>query len=268
MNNIENLTISSTNPCLIVYLVDQSYSMSEKFGNASHNKAYEVADAINDIIYEVGLRCIGSNGNLKNRFEIAIIGYGKESNGVESGWEGQLAGKWVVSIDNIFEYPLGQKDEKPIWIKPYANSNTPMTKAFENATRLCADWINWGNHKDCHPPIVINITDGEATDAGSSFSPLKKQIGQLKSLKTNYGNVNLLNIHISSSAGDKVLFPDSVNSYDKFQHLLFETSSSLDNNMIRIAQQKGYNVNNSSKGYVFNGNATDLINFLNIGTPQ
>jgi hypothetical protein len=182
--------------------------------------------------------------------------------------EGQLAGKWVVSIDNIFEYPLGQKDEKPIWIKPYANSNTPMTKAFENATRLCEDWINWGNHTDCHPPIIINITDGEATDAGSSFTPLKKQIEELKTLKTNFGNVSLLNIHISSSPGDKVLFPDNINSYDRFQNLLFETSSNLDNNMIRIAQKKGYNVNNSSKGYVFNGNATDLINFLNIGTPQ
>ncbi|MDT0642739.1 hypothetical protein RM553_07825 [Zunongwangia sp. F363] len=183
--------------------------MNEKFGNAPHNKAYEVADAINDIIYEVGLRCIGSNGDIKNRFEIAIIGYGKEANTVESGWEGSLSGKWVVSIKNIFEYPLGEKDGKPIWIKPYSNSNTPMTKAFENATRLCADWINWGNHADCHPPIVINISDGEATDAGSRFTPLKDQINQLKSLSTNFGNLNLLNIHISSSPEDKILFPDN-----------------------------------------------------------
>jgi len=268
MYDIRNLTISSTNPCLLVYLIDQSGSMSYQFGNALHSQAVEVANAINDIIYEVGLRCIGSGGELKNRFEIAIIGYGKEENAVQSGWEGQLSGKWVVSIKNIFEFPLGQDNDKPIWVKPYANSNTPMTKAFENAKRLCKDWIEWGNHRDCHPPIIINITDGEATDEGDSFYVLKNQIEQIKNIQTNYGNVSILNIHISTRAGDKILFPSEVTSGDKFGRLLFEMSSPLDDNMIRIAQQKGYNIQNNARGYVFNGNATDLINFLNIGTPQ
>jgi hypothetical protein len=127
MHDIRNLTISSTNPCLLVYLIDQSGSMNDRFGNASHSKSVEVANAINDILYEVGLRCIGSGGELKNRFEIAIIGYGKQGDNVQSGWEGQLSGKWVVSIKNIFEYPLGQENDKPIWIKPYSVSSTPMT---------------------------------------------------------------------------------------------------------------------------------------------
>ncbi len=268
MHDIRNLTISSTNPCLIIYLIDQSYSMSHQYGNASHSKAYEVAEAINETIYDVGLRCIGSGGDLKNRFEIAILGYGKERNVVQSGWEGQLSGKWVVSIKNIFEFPLGLENDKPIWIKPYAGSNTPMTKAFENAKRLCSDWINWGNHRDCHPPIIINISDGEASDAGARFTPLIDEINQIKQLSTNYGNVNILNIHISSIAGEKILFLSEVNSPDKYKNLLFDMSTPLDENMVRIAQQKGYNVNSRSKGYVFNGNASDLINFLNIGTPQ
>jgi hypothetical protein len=268
MYDIRNLTISSTNPCLIVYLLDQSYSMSDKFGNASHSKADELASAINDVIYEVGLRCIGSGGELKNRFELAIIGYGKEADKVEAGWEGQLESKWVVSIKNIFEYPLGQEDEKPIWIKPYANGSTPMKKAFENARMLCEDWINWGNHRECHPPIVINITDGEATDSGSNFSILKNEVEQLKSLSTNYGNVNVLNIHISSLTGERALFPNDTSAVnDRFAKLLFDMSTPLNDNMVRIAQQKGYNIQNDAKGYVFNGNATDLINFLNIGTP-
>lgn len=268
MYDIRNLTISSTNPCLLVYLIDQSYSMNEEFGNAAHSKAHEVADAINEIIYEIGLRCISSSGDLKNRFEIAIIGYGKESNAVHSGWEGQLAGKWVVSIKNIFEYPLGEQHGKPIWIQPYAERNTPMTKAFESAKRLCADWINWGNHKDCHPPIIINITDGEATDAGSSFGPLFQETQEIKQLRTNYGNVHILNIHISAKSGDKILFPNNTPSIDRFGKLLFDISTPLDENMIRIALQKGYQISNGAKGYVFNGNAIDLINFLNIGTPQ
>lgn len=267
MHDIKNLTITSTNPCLLVYLIDQSGSMGDKFGNATHSKAVEVSNAINDIIYEVGLRCIGSGGEVKNRFEIAILGYGKTENAAHSGWEGQLTGKWVVSIKNIFEFPLGLNNDKPIWVKPYAESNTPMTKAFENAKRICSDWIDWGNHKDCHPPIIINITDGEATDAGNNFIALKNQVELINTLRTNYGNVRILNIHISTRSGDKLLFPNKIETDNKFENLLFEISSHLDGNMIRIAQQKGYDIDQNAKGYVFNGNASDLMNFLNIGTP-
>ena len=268
MYDIRSLTISSTNPCLLVYLIDQSGSMGEKFGNAYHSKAVEVANAMNEIIYEVGLRCIGNSGEIKNRFEIAIIGYGKTSNSANSAWEGQLSGKWVVPIKNIFDYPLGQENDKPIWITPNAGSDTPMKKAFENAHRLCADWINWGNHRDCHPPIIINITDGAATDAGNNFNILMSEVQQIKHLSTNYGHTSILNIHISSRTGDKLLFPNAINSNDQYERLLFDMSTPLNENMIRIAQQKGYNVYDNAIGYIFNGNVNDLMNFLNIGTPQ
>lgn len=268
--DLRNLTITSTNPCLIIYLLDQSGSMHDKFGNASHSKAVELANAINETIYNIGLTCIGNAGELKNRFEIAIIGYGKNDNLVQSAWEGQLSNKWVVSIKNVFDYPLEIVHDKPIWIKPYAETGTPMTKAFENAKRLCNDWINWGNHRDCHPPIIINITDGEATDAGWGYNALNNEIQQIKNLGTNYGNVNILNIHISSRSGDKLLFPNEINhlNKDRFANLLFDISTPLTENMIRIAKNKGYNIQYNAKGYVFNGSPSDLINFLNIGTPQ
>jgi hypothetical protein len=269
MFDIRNLTISSTNPCLIVYLLDQSGSMSEKFGNASHSKSVELANAINDIIYETGLRCIGNGGMLKNRFEIALIGYGKAGEDVQSAWEGQLSGKWVVSIDNVFNYPISQDGDKPVWVKPYANGATPMTKAFRNAYNLCRDWINWGNHSDCHPPIIINITDGEATDSGTNNTLLKEEILKIKNLETSFGSVNILNVHISGIQGDRILFPDNLaNVNDRFAQILYDISTPLTDNMKRIASQKGYNIQGSARGYVYNGNAIDLINFLNIGTPQ
>jgi hypothetical protein len=266
MYDLRSLTISSTNPCLLVYLIDQSGSMNDDFGNAHHSKAEEVAKAINEVIYDIGLRCIGRGGELKNRFEIAIIGYGKSENTVQSAWEGPLSGKWVVSIKDIFNYPLGYDNEKPIWIKPHSVNNTPMTKAFENAKRLCKDWIEWGNHFDCHPPIIINITDGEATDAGNDFTKLRSEIEQIKNLRTNYGSSLVFNIHISSKAGDKILFPTTIDSAEKYQKILFELSSNLNPNMVRIANQRGYSISENAKGYIFNGNVNDLINFLNIGS--
>ncbi len=266
-SDLSNLVITSTNPCLLVYMIDQSKSMEESFGNANYSKSIEVANAINDILYEVGLRCYESSGELKNRFEVAIIGYGIDSNAVRSAWQGNLANRWVLSVNEFFKNPIGNLNEKPFWIRPYAVHDTPMTKAFENAYRLCQDWIQWGNHRDCHPPIIINITDGEATDAGSSFRSLIGQVDKLKSLNTNFGNAFVLNIHISSNAGERKLFPSRIESTDKFSRLLFDLSSPLNSNMIRIAQSLGYNVHDGSKGYVFNGNASDLLNFLNIGTP-
>lgn len=269
MHDIRNLTISSTNPCLVVYMIDQSGSMSSQFGNAAHSKATELANAVNDVIYETGLRCIGGAGELKNRFEVAVVGYGKTGGAVEPGWEGPLGGKWVVSIKNIFDHPLAFENDRPLWIRPYSGDNTPMTKAFESVKRICNDWIHWGNHMDCHPPIVVNITDGQATDAGSDYRLLTQEVEQIKSLRTNYGQASVLNIHISSDSGDKILFPaDLPKLNDGFGKLLFNLSSPLTENMIRIAQLKGYSVNTAAKGYVFNGNAADLINFLNIGTPQ
>lgn len=268
MPDIRSLTISSTNPCLLIYLLDQSGSMQDRFGNSSHSKSVELANAINDVIYEVGLRCMQS-GAVKNRFELAIVGYGKTDNIVESGWEGQLAGKWAVSIKDIFEYPLPTNRDKPIWIKPYAGKDTPMTKAFTNAKRIASDWINWGNHRECHPPILINITDGESTDSGNDFSTLKREAEEIKHIGTNYGGIYILNIHISTRSGDRIVFPNDISNVDdKFAKLLFEISSPLNENMIRLAQQRGYHIENNAKGYVFNGNATDMINFLNIGTPH
>ena len=248
MYDLRNFTITSAHPCLLVYLIDQSASMADDFGNSRNSKAREVADAINDLIYEVGLRCIGGLGDLRNRFEIAIIGYGRKGHGVQSAWEGDLAGKWVVPIKDIFEYPLEIENDKPIWIKPYTGYNTPMTKAFENAKRLCSDWIRWGNHMECHPPIVINVTDGEATDGGDRFLGLQKEIRDISELSTHYGQVRVFNIHLSKKSGNQLLFPESIAFRDEFQELLFQNSSSLDENMIRIARQKGYEMGNQARG--------------------
>ena len=93
-------------------------------------------------------------------------------------------------------------------------------------------------------------------------------MNELKQLRTNYGQVNILNIHISGKIADRILFPNEVSNLNSNSKLLFNISTHLNENMVRIALQKGYNISNNAKGYIYNGNAVDLINFLNIGTPQ
>lgn len=265
MYDINTLQINTAFPCLIVYLLDQSGSMYETFADGT-SKAQKVADAINEVIFETGLKCYSSGGELKNRFELSVVGYGGSENTVEPAWQGALQDHWVVSISDVFTQPVGEQDGIPVWITPRIGSNTPMNRAFQNAYRICESWINWGNHRDCHPPIVINITDGEATDAGYVNKDLKRTVNDLKSLSTNYGAVNIFNIHISISGGDSQLFPASLRNSNSNSELLFELSTPLTNRMVEIAQDRGYDVVNGSKGYIYNGSAKNLIDFLNIGS--
>lgn len=263
MHNLSTLQISSTHPCLIVYLLDQSGSMAEFFGNSQQSKAEKLAESINEIIFETGLKCVGAGGDIRNRFEIAVVGYGVDS-GVSSAWQGNLAGRWVVSIDEVFQNPIGEENGTPIWIAPIAQGQTPMNTAFENAYRICEAWINWGNHIDCYPPIVINITDGAPTD---SEVKLRQTVHNLKNLRTNYGGVNIFNIHISSGGGrDGILFPSELHNATQNANLLFDLSTPLNDSMIEHAKEVGYEVMKGAKGYVYNGTAKHLVDFLNIGS--
>jgi len=55
-----------------------------------------------------------------------------------------------------------QKIRFPIWFDPVANGGTPMCQALMRAQDILRTWF--AQHPGCFPPIVINITDGEATD--------------------------------------------------------------------------------------------------------
>ena len=46
----------------------------------------------------------------------------------------------------------------------------------------------------------------------------------------------------------------------------FDLSTPLNDNMIKNARVMNYDVKQGAKGYVFNGNAKHLMDFLNIGS--
>ena len=63
-----------------------------------------------------------------------------------------------------------------------------MTEAFNTARDVIESWINWGNHYESHPPILINITDGIPTDSGYRFELLIDAADAIKDLNTVHGN--------------------------------------------------------------------------------
>lgn len=71
--------VSRTNPTLFVFLVDQSLSMSDTMtdGSVAQPKMAFVADAINQLLSALAIRCAKDDG-VRDYFSIAVIGYGNE----------------------------------------------------------------------------------------------------------------------------------------------------------------------------------------------
>ena len=62
-----------------------------------------------------------------------------------------------------------------------------MDKALKRASSLLEDWMKTHQNKDCYPPTIINITDGEYN--GTTDGMMVQLSNELKSMFTNDGNV-------------------------------------------------------------------------------
>ena len=156
----------------------------------------------------------------------------------------------------------------PAWVEPEAAGQTPMCEALRRVRDIAAAWCADPAHAESFPPMVFNITDGEATDCDDA--ELRAVAGQIKSLRTADGNVLLVNIHIA--AGDTprtVFFPSAEEaSYpNRYAEVLYDCSSPMPevfNEAIREA--KGPGALPPFRGMSFNASAEELITMLNIGS--
>src|SRR5437588_3876040 len=173
--------ISRGNPSMLMFLIDQSGSMDDPFGaDSDRKKADGVADAINRLLQNLIIKCAKSEG-VRDYYHVGVIGYGGDntSDRIGPAFGGTLGGRELVPIGEIANSParidertkkvddgagglVDQKIKFPIWFEPVANGGTPMCQAFTRAHSILQAWI--GQHAASFPPIVINITDGEATD--------------------------------------------------------------------------------------------------------
>jgi hypothetical protein len=245
LTNIEikpyDTRISRERPACFVFLIDQSGSMSEKWGmDNTKTKAEIVAENVNNAINELINICQKSDPKPLHYFDVCVIGYGQNDE-AQILWEGGLASKTFVSPADLKENPTGIQGEieierrtfkgvstvkipVPFWFSPKAKSFTPMGAAIDLCTKILNDWTEF--HQNSFPPIVINITDGEQTDCEND--ELIEKAFRLKETKTLYGNMLLFNIHINDD-DDTVLFPTAINELpDNEQcHTLYNMSNNL-----------------------------------------
>jgi hypothetical protein len=266
--------ITRANPTYIIFLLDQSGSMADPFsGDQTLRKADFVADVVNHTLHDFVIRCTKTE-EVRNYYYVSIIGYGRT---VDSAFDGYLTDRTIVPISDVADSPqrietrhkrisdgAGSVVEMPvrypIWISPQADGGTPMCKAFAWTKSLIEKWL--AEHPQGFPPTVLHLTDGESSDGDPT------ELGQqIMSLGTDDGKVLLFNCHVSTQHRRKVEYPTDASALpDAFARTLFNVSSPLPENFLAAAEQLGVHAVEGSRGFVFNGDPSSVVQFYEIGT--
>jgi hypothetical protein len=273
-------SLSTQKPGCILILIDQSGSMSERFGGSGGgSKAEECAKAVNRVLREMGLSCTAGSA-IKDRCEVSVIGYGASGSDAYVALAGPLHNQSIVTMTDLLnnclrvdtvkvKIPDGAgglvevDDQIPIWVDPVAAGTTPMAAAFDAAHKVIQDWTQ--RHPDSFPPVIVNITDGAPDDRNAT----QKVVGKLMQTGTNDGLTLILNAHISSNSAAKMGLPaaeEQLPQSDSYAKFLFDISSELPGIMIERASASGFSPKAGSRGFIYNADAEMMIRFLEFGT--
>jgi len=266
--------ISRSNPTTFVFLLDQSASMQDPIGSGEGlRKCDVVADALNRLLSELAIKCAKEEG-IRDYFYVSVFGYGGP--GAGPALSGPLAGRDIVPLSEIAASParletrtkkvhdgagglVDQEVKFPTWVDPIANGGTPMSSALTKAQSVVSRWL--GEHPACFPPVVLNLTDGEANDGDPTIPA-----GALRELASADGPALLFNLHVSSDKSPPIIFPDNDAMPNQYARTLFNMSSIMPDQMRTYAQQQGIAVSDATRGFVFNADITSIVQFLDIGT--
>jgi hypothetical protein len=262
--------IDRHHPGCIVMLVDQSLSMDDPMGGSTQHKSVLLAQAVNRLIANLVLQCQRGE-EIRDYYKLGLIGYGGDARDVGPAWGGALAGQHLIPISVVADHELrmvsdvmpGTSDvsiDLPVWLEPKAAGGTPMTAAIDMAGAMVVEWAN--ENLDSFPPIVVNVSDGEATDRDP-----RPIAAQLRDIHTNDGDLLFFNVNLSADAAPSIEYPSSPqNLPNEYAKTLFEMSSPLTPFMLAVARGMGWQGSDGARGFVFNADAARLSEFLDVGT--
>ena len=276
--------ITRNTPTAFIFLVDHSVSMEQStyLNGEEMTMAEAAARIVNNQINELVLRCV-KMGETRHYYDIAVVGYGVDA---YSGWQGELEGRDFVSPEELKNHPFTKivmrketrtrkgvqvkEVEQVQWVSArHDGSWTHYHKAFDYARNLLDEWMMEHHDKDCYPPTVIHITDGEYNHA--TKDEVMQKANELKAMFTNDGNVILFNIHFTSELdAEPVACPIDRSELDEnaLAEDLFDMSSLLPE---RYNPDIARCLNDTRAGrhvaMGVNADATTLIKLMDIGTP-
>ncbi|MFG1853293.1 hypothetical protein ACGFJT_15765 [Actinomadura geliboluensis] len=268
--------INRATPTCVVFLIDQSTSMRGTIGGGDQAKREVVAESLNRLLFELVSRCARQRGEIYDFFHIGVLSYGRT---VGPAFGGALTGAQLVTASELAHHPIRVEsrrvrrsdntggyyeydDEIPVWVDAVSDGMTPMTAALKQTHDLLKAWVD--ENPRSFPPIVLNMTDGDATDGDPSAAGQR-----IRSLTTHDGPALLFNLHISSKKLTPVQFPAAADGLTKNGRRLFEMSSPLPDRMrAYAAAELGLGVRQGSRGFVYNADIDAIVQFLDVGTRQ
>ena len=248
-------------------------------GQKELSKAEVVSIVTGQLIDELILRSHRDN-IYRNYYDVAILGYSQDRVYPLLGEEvafypiTRFAGRNVRRAQYSFihkTFGQGERllcDEVSMWIDPRAEGSTPMYKMINRVTQLVEAWCQEEENRDSFPPLVFNITDGEASDA--DYDMLRNAAARLKNTGTRDGKTLFVNVHISSNTlHTPILFPNlnEVPLGIRHAHLLMDISSVMPKELENYISECRSNF--APSPYVamsYNASVSELVALLNIGT--
>ena len=265
----------------IVIAIDQSCSMSGRMMLKGWNlsKAEAVSMVVGQLVDELILRSHRENV-YRDYYDIALIGY--SGNEVYPLFGDELMFYPITAFVNrnvptttfSLDFKTLNSSDSPfvepvsLWVEPRAQGATPMYKMINRVTDLVADWCSKEENMDSFPPLVFNVTDGEASDA--NYEMLRTAAHKLRSISTTDGNTLFMNIHITSDTNHKqALFPTphEVPLEIRHAHLMMDMSSVVPEQLHSYINRCRTSVGHPP--YIamsYNASISALIAVLNIGS--
>lgn len=269
--------ITEQQRALFMLMIDQSGSMSEQWSvDTKLSKAQMVARVCNVTLTELVARC-RDGSNYRHYFDIGVIGY--SGRGVHSLLPGaawllspaQLAGsaRGEERIEHTHRAPDGAlltlHSANKVWIEPSNEGKTPMYGAFSKLLEIMLTWRASQKSLSVFPPTIINITDGEPTDA--TIGSLSELIERIRSNGTQDGEPIIFNVHISSHNSQSIIFPEKLSELPLEAELLYTLSSHLPESFkSEISDLGSLNTNRPLRAMAYNAGVEDLIRIMNIGS--
>lgn len=269
---------SSATPGLLIFLIDQSGSMTLQFADTPDTRTVFASRVINRVINDIIQR--NFNGTEpKNRCFISVIGYGGDVKTICSGYLKDLYmnPKRVDTIKKKISDGAGglvETDFKmPIWVDPIDEDTcTDMKGAFEAAKKLSEEWIK--DKPDNPAPVIINISDGIPYYSGKNTDLCMKETevvaNEIMQLSNEDGNVLIFNVEIGGNTY-KILTPNSeeeMNVAGEPAKFLYRISSEIPDGYKDAAEKNELPIKQGSKGCIFNADAEYLIKFIDFGSSK
>jgi hypothetical protein len=282
--------INRSRPGAFLFLIDQSGSMDEvlevtgsprrleqpevidgiRYTHSADGitKAECVADLINKTIGDLVTQCTRHDG-CRHYFDVGVIGY--RSRHVGSALRGPLSERLLQPLPMFEERTLrieerqtrggkGPVERFPVWIEDEAEGDTPMCRALEMAADAVAAWCS--RNPLSHPPIVINVTDGQSSDGDPEIPAAR-----LRHIGTEDGATLLFNLFLEPSKADPILYPTREQDLpDKHARTLFRMSSPFPDKMRLFARERGCKIAPGARMFGYKAGVAALIKCFELAT--